>query len=134
MPMRRRALALVAGLILAFLVAEVGLRVARMFVPRIHGLTYSPTVRSAYDRIDSTRELLERSYFGYQPLTETPGLRLNAGLPDAGVRGGEGRRRIGMVVLGDSFAFGANGVAYAALWHQVAGRRQSRRRPGGRSR
>jgi hypothetical protein len=117
----RRALAVVAGLALAFVVAEVGLRVARVFVPRVHGLTYSPTVRSAYDRIDGTRELLERSVFGYQPLAETPGLRLNSRgfrTPEHSEEKGEAFR---IVVLGDSFAFGANGVPYGTLWHQVTG-------------
>lgn len=117
----KRVLALVAGLAVAFVVAELGLRVARVFVPRIHGLTYSPTVRTAYDRIETTRELLERSYFGYQPLAETPGLRLNSRgfrTPEYAAEKGDAFR---VVVLGDSFAFGANGVPYSALWHQVAG-------------
>jgi hypothetical protein len=117
----KRVLALLVGLALAFLVAEVGLRVARVFVPRIHGLTYSPTVRTAYDRIETTRELLARSYFGYQPLAATPGLRLNSRgfrTPEYAAEKGDAYR---VVVLGDSFAFGANGVPYAALWHQVAG-------------
>lgn len=110
------------GLALALLAAEAGLRVARVFVPRIHGLTYSPTVRTEYDAIDSTPELLARSYFGYQPLAATPGLRLNS----RGFRTPEYREEKGeafrVVVLGDSFAFGSNGLRYRELWHQVAGR------------
>lgn len=115
----QRAIALVAGLALAFVIAEAGLRVTRVFVPRVHGLTYSPTVRTAYDRIETTRELLARSFFGYQPLVETPGLRLNSRgfrTPEYSEAKGEAFR---IVVLGDSFAFGANGVPYGALWHQV---------------
>lgn len=118
---RKRLLALVAGLALAAVAAEAGLRIARVFAPRIHGLTYSPTVRTEYDSVDTTPELLARSYFGYQPLAETPGLRLNSRgfrTPEYAPEKGAAFR---VVVLGDSFAFGANGVPYSTLWHQVAG-------------
>lgn len=110
------------GLGLALLAAEAGLRLARVFVPRLHGLTYSPTVRTEYDSIHSTPALLARSYFGYQPLAATPGLRLNSRgfrTPEYSAEKGEAFR---VVVLGDSFAFGANGVRYRELWHQVLGR------------
>ncbi|HEX2163848.1 MAG TPA: SGNH/GDSL hydrolase family protein [Thermoanaerobaculia bacterium] len=108
---------------MAFLAAEAGLRAARVLVPRIHGLTYSPTVRTAYEEVGSTRELLEGSYFGYQPLAETPGLRLSSrGFRTPEYREEKAPGTLRVVVLGDSFAFGANGVPYEALWHQVLGR------------
>lgn len=119
----KRLLALLAGLLLAVLAAEVGLRVARVFVPRLHGLTYSPTVRSSYDEIDSTPELLARSYFGHQPLAVTPGFKLSSRgfrTPEYDFEKPAGVFRV--VVLGDSFAFGTKGVPFSALWHQVAGR------------
>ena len=119
----KRLLALLVGLFLALVAAEAGLRVARTFVPRLHGLTYSPTVRSSYDEIESTPELLAQSYFGYHPLGTTPGFRLNARgfrTPEYAVEKAEGVYRI--VVLGDSFAFGTRGVPFDAMWHQVAGR------------
>jgi hypothetical protein len=113
---------LVAGLgvILALAVLEAGLRIARPNSVRLNALLYSSTVRTSFDDIQTTPELLATSTFGYHPLGHTPGFVLNS----RGFRTDEydevkepGVFRV--VVLGDSFTFDSYGVPIQQMWHQV---------------
>ena len=115
------------GVILALAIAEVGLRIARIWSPRVNALLYSPTVQTRFDLIQTTPDLLATSTFGYHPLGHTPGFVLNS----RGFRTDEytvtkppGVFRV--VALGDSFTFDSCGVPIQQMWHQVFERKLAR--------
>lgn len=108
------------GVALALATTEIGLRVFRSRSPRLNALLYSPTVRTHFDEIQTTPDLLATSTLGYQPLGHTPGFVLNS----RGFRTDEyteakppGVFRV--IVLGDSFTFDSYGVPIEQMWHQV---------------
>lgn len=122
----RRALAgtavAVVALLAALLAAEVGLRIAEPRSTRLSRLLYLPQVRTHFDRVPTTAELLEESALGFHPFGHTPGFVLNS----RGFRTHEYRVErppgaIRVVVLGDSFAFDSHGVPIDQMWHQVFG-------------
>lgn len=110
------AVALVAALV----AAEAGLRIAESRSARVGRLLYLPQVRTHFEAVSTTPELLEESALGFHPHGTTPGFILNS----RGFRTHEYRveRRPGsmrVVVLGDSFAFDSHGVPIDQMWHQV---------------
>ena len=112
------------GILLGLATAEVGLRVARGWSPRLAALLYSPTVRTRFDRLQTTADLLATSTMSYHPLGHTPGFVLNS----RGFRTDEytvakppGVFRV--IALGDSFTFDSCGVPIEQMWHQVFERR-----------
>lgn len=115
-----KLLAVGLGVVLALAIMEIGLRIGRPLSPRLNALLYSPTVRTSFDDIQTTPELLATSTFGYHPFGHTPGFVLNS----RGFRTDEyteakpaGVSRV--VVLGDSFTFDSYGVPIEQMWHQV---------------
>jgi hypothetical protein len=123
---RRTAKGLLVGLgtVVALAATEIGLRVARAWSPRLDALLYAPAVRTRFDRIRTTPELLATSALGYHPLGRTPGFVLNS----RGFRTDEytvekppGVFRV--IALGDSFTFDSHGVPIRQMWHQVFERR-----------
>jgi hypothetical protein len=123
-----RLLVPLAGVALALVAAEAGLRLGAARSSRLAALLYLPTVRTEFDDAATTAELLARGPFGHQPLGATPGFILNSRgfrSPEYAERKAPGTLRV--VVLGDSFTFASSGVPFPQMWHQVAGRELERR-------
>lgn len=103
---------------------EIGLRVARPHHEGLKILLYAPTVRTEYDEIETTEELLETNVLGFHPLEANEGfVRNSRGFrtpeydpdPDPGVP------RI--VVLGDSFTYSSSFVPWSWMWPMEMERR-----------
>lgn len=87
-------------------VVEGGLRLARRWHGGLDALLYSPTVRTEYDEVGSTAELLSRTVLGHRPGEVRGGFVLNRHgfrTPEYSPEPAPGRLRV--VVLADSFAF-----------------------------
>ena len=127
-PSEIRPLVIALGIVLAIVTLEVGLRILRTHSSRLNALLYSPTVRTHFDGIATTPELLATSTFGYHPLGHTPGFVLNS----RGFRTDEYTEKkpagvYRVIALGDSFTFDSYGVPIEQMWHQVLERELSAR-------
>ena len=130
---RRRLLpplSIAAGVVLALLAAELGLRVAHGVSPALRARLHTPTARTEFDRFGTTPELLAAGFFGYHPYGTTRGFRLNSRgfrTTEYAVDKPPGTFRV--VVLGDSFTFDSSSVPYDWMWHQRMGHRLAERTP-----
>lgn len=130
LPLPRPAVELavvVASILVGLIVAEAGLRLAVRHSVRLAHLVYVPQVRTHFENVATTAELLRHSALGHHPLGRTPGFILSS----RGFRTHEYRDRkeagsLRVVVLGDSFAFDSHGVPIRRMWHQVFGRALSK--------
>jgi hypothetical protein len=119
----RRILLVSAQVLLALLVLEVGLRLARGHFKGLDRLLYLPDVSTAYDEIGTLEELLDESMLGYRPFKGSSGFVLNSrGLrtPEYEIEKRPGTWRL--VVLGDSFAYASGGMPYGLHWPYLTGR------------
>jgi len=129
--LRSVTLFVVVQLLLAGVILEGGLRLARWWHDGLRALLYSPTVRTEYDDATSTRELLERSYLGFHPHEARAGFVLNSRgfrTPEYAPQPRPGSFRV--VILGDSFAFASGGVPWSAGWPALLEEGLVRRRRG----
>lgn len=119
MPRTPRAwlLFVVVQLVLIFGLVEVGLRLARPHHDGLRILLYAPTVRTEYEEIESTEELLETNVLGFQPLEANEGFVRNSRgfrTPEYAPAPEPGVPRI--VVLGDSFTYSSSFVPWSWMW------------------
>lgn len=124
-PTRRLARLVVpfVSVVLALLLAELGLRVAAELSPRLDGLLYLPSLRTEFDDAETLPELLTRGYHGYHPLGSTRGFVLNSkGFRTHEYRPQKDPGTLRVLALGDSFTFDSSSVPLAEMWHQVLGR------------
>lgn len=129
--LRSVALFVAVQLVLAVVILEGGLRLARWWHDGLRALLYSPTVRTEYDDAASTRELLERSYLGFHPREVRAGFVLNSRgfrTPEYALQPRPGSFRV--VILGDSFAFASGGVPWSTGWPALLEEGLVRRRRG----
>jgi len=120
----RRTLIVVAQLIAVALLLEIGLRVARPFSPGLRALLYLPTVRTEFDGIETTPELLAHSVEGFAPGSELEGfLRNSRGFrtPEYAYAREPGVFRV--AIMGDSFASDSGQVPWRAMWGTLLGER-----------
>ena len=104
-------------LLLAVVILEAGLRLARPWHAGLDALLYSPTLRTEYDEVTTTRELLERSTLGFHPYESRAGFVLSSRgfrTPEYAPDPAPGSLRV--VILGDSFAFSSSGVPWSWGW------------------
>lgn len=104
-------------LLLAVVILEAGLRLARRWHGGLDALLYSPTLRTEYDDVTTTRELLERSVLGFHPYETRAGFVLSSRgfrTPEYAPEPAPGTLRV--VILGDSFAFASSGVPWGWGW------------------
>lgn len=122
--LRRWALFLAVQLLLAGVILEGGLRLARHWHGGLRAILYSPTVKTEYDSAGTTEELLERSMLGFHPFEPRGGYVLNARgfrTPEYAFEPDPGTSRV--LILGDSFAFASGGVPWSLGWPAVLERR-----------
>jgi hypothetical protein len=111
------------ALLVALAAAEAALRLAEPRSARLARLLYLPQVRTHFEAVSTTPELLRQSALGFHPHGRTPGFILNSrGFRTHEYRDEKAAGSIRVVVLGDSFAFDSHGVPIAWMWHQVFGR------------
>lgn len=123
-PWRSKILFGVFQIVLALVLLEAGLRLARPRHDGLKTLLYSPTVATEYDRVESTEELLETTLLGFHPHVPNEGFVRNSRgfrTPEYTWRATAGTRRI--VVLGDSFTYSSSMVPYSRMWTTELGRR-----------
>lgn len=114
---RRWAIFVLVQIVVCAVVLELGLRIAYPYHTGLRALLYSPTVRTEYDRIDSTGELLRTTVLGLRPGEKVRGFVLNSQgfrTPEYTAEPQPGTLRL--VVLGDSFAFASGGVPWSLMW------------------
>lgn len=127
---RRRALFVAVQLVLAVVILEGGLRLARHWHGGMRAILYSPTVKTEYDSAETTEELLERSMLGFHPFDARGGFVLNSRgfrTPEYQPEPAPGVLRV--LILGDSFAFASGGVPWSLGWQAVLERRLEAVRP-----
>ena len=66
------------GMAMGLGVLELGLRLGRNRSAGLQALLYSSDLRTEYDDVTTTEELLSRGTLGYKPLGHTPGFVLNS--------------------------------------------------------
>ena len=125
----RMMLFVLVQLMLAGLVVEIGLRLARPHHRGVQTVLYQNVARTGYGDAQTLPELLESSPLGFQPYATHSGFVLNS----RGLRAREytsvktpGTLRV--VALGDSFTFASGGLPAAQHWPQVLERRLAARR------
>lgn len=119
MPRTPRAwlLFVVVQLVLVYGLVEIGLRLARPHHDGLRILLYAPTVRTEYEEIESTEELLETNVLGFHPLEANEGFVRNSRgfrTPEYAPDPEPGVPRI--VVLGDSFTYSSSFVPWSWMW------------------
>lgn len=120
----RQTLIVVAQLIAVALLLEIGLRVALPFSGGLRALLYLPTVRTEFDEIGTTEELLARSVEGFAPGKELEGfLRNSRGFrtPEYEYAREPGVSRV--AIMGDSFASDSGQVPWRSMWGTLLGDR-----------
>lgn len=133
--MKRAARALrfvLVQLLVLFVLAEVGLRLARPFNDNVRILLYLPGIVTGYDDARTLPDLLGRTILGYGPYEEFAGfIRNSRGLRTHEYAAGKAPGSTRLVVLGDSFTAECGGIPFPDMWHTRAGERLSAERPGG---
>lgn len=118
----------VVQLVLAVVILEGGLRLARRWHGGLDALLYSPTLRTEYEDATTTRELLERSILGFHPYEARAGFVLSSRgfrTPEVAPEPAAGALRV--VVLGDSFTFASGGIPWGWGWPALLERELDRR-------
>lgn len=115
-------------LLLAVVILEGGLRLARRWHGGLDALLYSSTVRTEYDDATTTRELLERSMLGFHPYEARGGFVLSSrGFRTPEYTPEPAPDTLRVVILGDSFAFSSSGIPWGWGWPALLERELDRR-------
>lgn len=113
----------VLQLVLISGIVEVGLRLARPHHEGLKILLYAPTVRTEYDGVETTEELLETTILGFHPFEANEGFVRNSRgfrTPEYAPGPAPGVHRV--VVLGDSFTYSSSFVPWSWMWPTEMGR------------
>jgi len=103
--------------LITLVLVEVALRVIRPHSRKLDALLYNASVRTEYDEIESTEELLKGSMLHYRPGGVEYGFILNSRsfrTPEYVGPRSPGLLRI--MAVGDSFTFDSGGLRYHKLW------------------
>ncbi|MEE8526663.1 MAG: SGNH/GDSL hydrolase family protein [Thermoanaerobaculia bacterium] len=120
---RLRTMAFVVfQLVIALLLLEGALRLLRPHHRGLNALLYTPSMRTAFDDVETLEELLEDTILGWVPFQNRRGFVLNsrsmrtAEYAAASRTGDQEPGPYRIMVLGDSFTFASGGVPYQQLW------------------